>query len=412
MEENKEELKDVVIEETVTKPKILWVSDLVTPTGFSRVAHSVIANIKDKYDIVGLGINYRGDPHNFDFPIYPASAGGRVFGEDRLLNILNGAEFDMVFILNDAWVVNSYLHAIKTNLKKKLPKIVVYFPVDSESHDPSWYSNFDIVTRSITYTEFGKNVVNEDDCAPNLKLDIIPHGVNADNFYKKFTNRRDAKKAVFGNSKDPNSFILLNANRNQPRKRLDVTMQAFKIFAEGKDDVLLHMHCGVRDASIDVARMATRLGIDSKLILTNLNPGVQMVSDSALNDIYNAADVGLNSSMGEGWGLTAMEHALTGAAQIVPNHSSCSEIFFDCGLLVKPIMSFTFDGSMTVGKLISPQDMAEKMNELYFNRYLCKDLGERAMKKFSEEKFSWKDVSKSFDRVFLEALNSDADIVS
>ena len=394
------------------KKKVLWVSDLVTPTGFARVSHSIIGQLIDKYDIVGLGVNYRGDPHSYGFPIYPAAAGGRIFGEDRLVSILNGAKFDILYILNDAWVINNYLVAIKKQVKTKLPKIVVYFPVDSTNHDKEWYENFDIVTQAVTYTEFGRNVVNDDSCAPDLNLQVIPHGVNNEIFYKKFTNRKDAKKNLVGKGKSEDSFIFLSANRNQPRKKLDVTMEGFKIFAENKDNVLLHMHCGVRDASMDIAKLAIRLGIDNKLILTTLNPGVQTISDSALNDIYNASDVGLNTSLGEGWGLTSIEHAMTGAPQIVPDHSACAEIFSDCGLLVPAPIRITFDNTMTVGKLITPEGLAEKMNLIYSDKALYNKLSKKSLEKFSDPKYTWVEISKQWDNIFSEVLTKDADTVA
>jgi D-inositol-3-phosphate glycosyltransferase len=388
----------------MNKPKILWCSDLVTPTGFARVSHSVLDTLKDKYDIVGLGVNYRGDPHPYPFPIYPAGAGKSVFGEDRLAAILNNTKFDLLYIINDSWIIHNYLDFLKKNVTVPLPKIVVYFPVDSENHDPEWYNNFHMVERAVTYTQFGVDVVNDKSCAPGLTLDIIPHGINQKVFYKKFTNRRDAKQLLVGQSKSPDSFVFLSANRNQPRKKLDITMEAFKLFAEGKQDVLLHMHCGARDAHIDVPKLSIRLGIDNKLILTNLNSGVQQVPDATLNDIYNAADVGLNSSLGEGWGLTSIEHAITGAPQIVPDHSACREVFSDCGLVVPTVTNITFDNSMTIGKIITPQAMAEKMNELYTNKKLYTELSEKSIAKFSLPKYSWKGIADQWDKLFQEVL--------
>jgi D-inositol-3-phosphate glycosyltransferase len=389
------------------KPKVLWVSDLVTPTGFARVSHSILENLRHEFDVVGLGVNYRGDPHPYPYPIYPAGLGGRVFGEDRLVQILNSTKFDILYILNDAWVISVYLAAIKANVTMPLPRIVAYFPVDSANHDPEWYVNFHMIDRAVTYTEYGKSVVNNPWCAPNLKLDIIPHGINQEVFYKKFTNRRDAKKLLVNNPRGLDSFIFLSANRNQPRKRLDITLNAFKLFAEGKNDVLLHMHCGVRDAHIDVAKLSQRLGIDNKLILTNLTSGVQHIPDDKLNDMYNAADVGLNSSMGEGWGLTSIEHAITGAPQIVPDHSACKEVFSDCGLLVPVVTDFTFDNSMTVGKLITPEGMAGKMNQIYTDRDLYRELSDKTLEKFSDPKYSWKTISRTWSDLFKEVLNTN-----
>jgi len=389
------------------KAEILWVSDLAVPTGFARVSHSLIGHLENKYRITGLGINYRGDPHGYRFPIFPAGAGGRLLGEDRLVNLLNSKKFDMVFILNDPWVVAIYLDAIKRGVEvHSIPKIVVYFPVDSLYHDPVWYKDYDIVSRAVTYTEFGASVVNDVKCSPNLGLDVIPHGVSSDIFYRKYVNRVDAKKGLLeGSDKDPNSFIFLNANRNQPRKRLDITLEAFKLL--GKSDTLIHMHCGIVDSHINVTTLAKRFGIDKQLLVTNLNKGVQSIPDGALNEIYNAGDVGINSAMGEGWGLTSIEHAMTGAPQIVPDHSACAEIFSDCGLLVPTITNFTFDNSNTVGKLISPEALAEKMLQLYSDKALYAELSKKSIEKFSDKRYSWAYISEMWNNVFQKVLNAD-----
>ena len=223
-------------------------------------------------------------------------------------------------------------------------------------------------------------------------------------FYKKYTNRRDGKTSIAANGKSQDSFVFLNANRNQPRKRLDITLNAFKLFAEGKEDVLLYTHCGVKDSSIDIAQLSLRLGIDNKLVLTNLHNGVQTVPVSALNDIYNSADVGLNSGMGEGWSLTNIEHAMTGAPQIVADHSALTEIYSDCGILVPTVTKFMFDNSMTVGKLITPEALAEKMELIYTDKDLYKELSEKSIKKFSDPMYSWEIISESWDKIFREVL--------
>ena len=41
--------------------------------------------------------------------------------------------------------------------------------------------------------------------------------------------------------------------------------------------------------------------------------------------LMQSCDVGITTSMGEGWGLGTFEHAATGAAQIVPDHIGFSE---------------------------------------------------------------------------------------
>lgn len=395
------------------KLKVLFVSDLVAPTGFSTVSHNIIKFLGDDFDVTGLGVNYKGDPHHHDFPIYPAMSGpgGNIYGVDRLCNILMNNKFDVVYILNDAWVVGYYLDAIKKNVTNPLPKIVVYFPVDSRFHSKVWYKDFDIVTRAFTYTEFGKQVVKE--AVPELEVGVIQHGVDSLTFYKKFDSKGDAKIALLGQEAykmgDPDSlFFVLNANRNQPRKRLDITMEGFSIFAKNKsDDVRLYMHCGNTDSAIDVLYLSERYGINNRLIMTNLTRGIQRVSEEKLNLIYNACDVGINTSMGEGWGLTNVEHAVTCAPQIVPRHSACEEIFKDCGLLMETITNYMFDNSQTVGKLTTPEEVARCLDVLYRDKELRQDLGNKSLEKLTSPKYEWENIAAIWRDVFIEVSKED-----
>jgi len=378
--------------------RVLWISDLVIETGFSRVAHSLISRLKNKYEIVGLGINYFGDPHKFDFDIYPAFVGGDVYGFNRVAKLVDYVKPDMVFILNDSWIINNYLAILK---KAEFNKpVVVYFPVDGENHNPAWYQNFDIVTIPVTYTEFGKSVV--DRYIDNVR--IIPHGIDRNDFFKIDKDKNELRHEVLKTDKFDDKFIVFNGNRNQPRKRIDLTLQAFKIFAEGKDDVALYMHCGVTDASINVIQAAEYYGISSKLILSNSSSGVQQVSRESLNKIYNLTDVGVNTSWGEGWGLVNFEHASVGVPQVVPNHTSFPEVLGDTAIYVEPYISFMVDNQGTIAKLVHPASVAQALSMLYEDKKLYKDLSDAALARFSDPKYSWDTIAKQFDQIFEEAL--------
>lgn len=401
------------------KTRVLWISDLVVPTGFSRVSHSIIEYLpKNKYNITGLGINYPGDPHPYNFPIYPAKIEGEIYGINRLERILGRTQPEIIFILNDIWIIDKYLYAINRIYAERLPtlrppKIVIYFPVDAEPHFPDWYRNLNMVSKAVVYTEFGKRVATS--ASGTDAFEIVPHGIDSKIFYRAHEDRFDSKKELFSefiNKKmmGPDSIIILNANRNQPRKRLEITMEAFSIFCKDKPkDVFLYMHCGNIDARhIDVVKLSLRFGINDRLITTGNNViGVQAVSVGKLNQIYNACDIGVNTSLGEGWSLPNMEHAITGAPQIVPDHSACGEIYKDCGVLVPTIHNLMIDGgAMTVGKLVDPVDVAKAMELLYTNKELYKDLSEKSIAKFSSPIHSWTEIANTWNAIFTEVLNS------
>lgn len=400
------------------KLKVLFVGDLVTPTGFSQVLHNIIAPNLEDFEIVGLGVNYKGDPHNYKFPIYPAmvSGSGNIYGIDRLINLVRSEKFDIIFILNDSWVISYYLEALKKNVDANaMPKIVVYFPVDSTYHNKSWYRDFDIVSRAFTYTEFGRKVVN--DTIPEMEIEVIPHGVNSKDFYQTHENRTLSKIELFGDSiskmggEPEDLFVVLNGNRNQPRKKLDVTIEGFSLFARNKPaTVRLYMHTGVIDSSIDIRTISKRFSVDDRIIMTNLVQGVQRVPLEKLNQIYNACDVGINTSLGEGWGLVNTEHAVTGAVQIVPNHSSCAELFSDCGILMNTVANITFDNSQTVGKLVSPEEVAKSLEIIYSDVELRKELSKKSIEKFTKKEFQWTYIANQWAEVFREVTKDDSTI--
>lgn len=382
--------------EKVNKKKVLFVGDFVTPTGFSQVNKNIVMNLNRRLiDPYSLAVNYRGDPHPFDWPIFPASLGGDLMGYNRIKEFADG-NLDGFFILNDPWVIDQYLVRIKESFKK-VPPIVVYFPVDAIDLNPKWFRHYDMVTKVCVYTEFAKKEVEK--VAPKLNIEIVPHGVDTRIFRKLYqTSRAEIKRQIFPDKEKidlANSFIVLNANRNQPRKRIDITIQGFSLFAKEKpDNVLLYLHMGIVDTGFDVMELCYRYGIDNRLILTDKSMNIQSIPENELNRIYNACDVGINTSVGEGWGLTAIEHAVTGAPQVLPNHSACAELYADCGILMPINTYLTNTAILTIGGYVHPIAVADALERLYNDKDLYNELSVASYEKFTAPEYSWKNIVK------------------
>jgi glycosyltransferase involved in cell wall biosynthesis len=393
------------------KLKGLWIGDAVTPTGFSRVNHSIIGNLpEDKYDIDILGINYYGDPHDYsDLKIYPAASKGHIYGFNRVKEF-GSNKYDFIFLLNDAWILAEYLKALKETFKENLPPIITYMPVDSKRFDPLWFKEFDVVKKLCVYTQYGLDVVEQ--AAPGIRPIIVPHGTDTETFYKIDKPSVELKDNVFPNTTQfRDSFIFLNANRNQPRKRIDISFEGFTIFAKDKpDNVKYYHHAGIEDVGWDIIRLARTLSkkygynVEERLIVTNMSRGVQQVTDEKLNEIYNACEVGINAGLGEGWGLTNVEHAATHAAQLVPDHSACSELFSDCGLLMPPAHEICFERTCTYGEMVLPEAVAEGMETLYQNSDFRLELANKAYAKFRSPEYEWKNIAQTWDKYIEEVL--------
>lgn len=367
--------------------KVLWVSDGFVPTGFSRVAHNLISRAPDEIEVHHLAINYYGDPHNFKHKMYPAFPGGDVYGFGRLPRLVKKIRPDYIFLFNDVNVIHKYLEVLHKENIKDIP-VYVYFPVDSEYLDERYFSLYPLLVKKVfSYTEFAKKEINR---VFDVDVELLPHGID-NHFYRLPENEISEIKEKLAGSKD--LFIVLNANRNQPRKRIDITIQAFSEFSSGKDDVRLYLHMGTRDAGWDIIRLSKRYGIENKLILTSMNPGVQTVSDETLNTIYNIADLGLQTSTGEGFGLTNFEMGSLGIPQVVPNNSASGELFGDIGVVVEPIMKDIAIGTNTEFSLVHPHDVANAMERLYTDSEYYDRVAIATANKFSSDIYNWDNIA-------------------
>lgn len=384
--------------------RILVIADGVIPTGFSRVSHGIFDNFdSSEYEIHWFAINYNGSPHSSKHNLYPTAIFGsrEPYGFDRL-GLFKDTKFDLIFILNDVFIVNKYLEVIK-NTFDKVPPVVVYTPVDSLNHSKSWYENFDVVKKLIAYNEYGKSILEQH--FPSRSIEVIPHGIDLSVFYKIDKPKEEIRKELLDRSDFINApFIIFNGNRNQPRKQIWRSLMAFSIFSKNKPDVRFYYHGGIIDADINVIELAEWLGIQDKLILTNLKRGVQTVSNEYLNLIYNATDVGVNSSIGEGWGLVNVEHAVTGAPQIIPAHSSFIELFSDCGFLIKPTDYHVNPNISTIGLTVSVENLANAYEELYRNENLRAELSKKSIEKFTHPKYDWVNISNRWKELFKEVV--------
>lgn len=381
--------------------KVLVVGDGGCYTGFARVLHSIIKYMPDDYEFHHLAVNYRGDPFPLENPrhiLYPAMLGGDLMGVNRFANLYRKINPDLIFILNDLWIIDYYIHNFDKDL---LSKTIVYFPVDAFGTDMEWLHNHDGLGARVTYTEFAKNEVLN--LKPDLDVQVIPHGIDTSKFFA--IDKLAARQAL--NVIAPDDFIVFNGNRNQPRKRIDLSFQMFAKFALDKPaNVKFYAHMGLVDAGWDLVKLANRYGIHDRIIATSSDLGPQTgVPDDRLNIIYNSADVGLNTSMGEGWGLMNTEQAAVGVSQIVPDSSACKELFEDCGFLLPIKDYYTYTGQMTIGTVIDVDAGVEILNRLYNDRLLLKESSAKCAEKFNRPEYQWSNISARWLELFEKVLH-------
>jgi len=125
-----------------------------------------------------------------------------------------------------------------------------------------------------------------------------------------------------------------------------------------------------------------------------------------LNYIYNACNVGINTSLGEGWGLPNWEHSACGKVQIVPKHSAQAELYKNGRGILLPIDRWLthIDKINTEGGLVHEDEVAKAMQWAYEHPDKCEKMAQKMTKFMSQEKFDWADIANKFDKVFKSIL--------
>lgn len=306
--------------------KVLMLVDYNCHTGFATVSHNIKKELKNNFgkniqlDI--CAINYFGEPYTEDDGTYVISAVKSApkkddFGRFGFLKILKDTdEYDGIFIIQDLGVILPMVSVLKTIKEEKIAnnkkqfKSIFYFPVDAPLVE-KLTEGLEFFDSIVAYTEYGRNEVLR--LRPELKkkIKVIPHGNNPKQFFPLPQNEvLEFRKEYFG--RNANKFIITNVNRNQPRKDIPTTIFSFieakkqweEHQIEKKPFLYLHMHPKDPmgwDIRCILAQTDLIEGEDYKLLDIHLaNNGASI---EILNKIYNASDVYLTTTLGEGWGL-------------------------------------------------------------------------------------------------------------
>jgi glycosyltransferase involved in cell wall biosynthesis len=385
---------------------ILYCGDVGAQTGFGRVAEHLIPGLAEEHEVHALAVNWHGDPSEMQkhCKMYPAMAhGSDPFGSHRIAELVLTIKPDVIFVVNDIWVAINLFEAVK-ELKEKIGfKWITYTPIDSYGLFPELLAPMNQWDALITYTQFAKEEIEK--IGYEKPIHVVGHGTDFTKFFPM--DKLECRKAL-GIPEDV--FIVFNGNRNQPRKRIDLTIKGFIEFAKNKPDARLWLNMGKKDMGWDLVplfkRVARDAGYDAvgKLILTS--PGFSThncLPIEQLNQVYNAVDIGVNTCLGEGWGLVNTEHAATGVAQVVPDHTSLQEIFNDVMRIA--IESWETDRNYGLERgQPSPSNLAFILNHYYNNRGDLEEAGVRCWNRIHEEPFTWPYVQRQMISIVNKTL--------
>ena len=320
--------------------------------------------------------------------ILPISYGERLndpYGRFSFLRYLNDFDYDGAFIMQDPGVavgmMPNLLEVAENRRKagKKRTKTLFYFPIDSvplsfffnqeKEKDLSYFDSL------VAYTEFGRHEVLKQ--RPDLakKLRVIPHGCNPKHFYMISSCELDSFRQEYFGPNAAKKFIIANINRNQFRKDIPSTILGVAEYKKryGKNDVFLYLHMNPRDLP---------MGWDLPVVLdqAGLKEGIDygfppedkenaQTDIGTLNKIYNASDVYLTTTTGEGWGLSVTESMMCGLPVIAPYNTSLMEITGqgERAWLLQETFPYCAIYDSVIREQVNYLEVAERINEMREN---------------------------------------------
>lgn len=392
--------------------KILVVGHYHSATGYATVVENICKQLCKRHEVHLFALN-----HNAQFDqkekwqVYQNTLIGDDYGFYSLADILKNVDPQILLVVHDLFTAGDYAKVVRECPKK--PKLIFYGPIEGRNLPDGEINILRDLDSLVLFTEFAKEEVctgfngldKYSNSYNNPPISVIPHGVDQKNFYS--IDKAVARSQIWKESKNLNDlFIVLNANRNSPRKRLDLTLEGFALFAKSAPEARLCLHCGTRDIGYDLIRMIKHLGIEHQVIWTSLDKWHPRFTKDHLNLVYNACDVGINTSYGEGWGLIAFEHGITEAAQIVPDHSACSELWKEAGVLLKGTRSFKEEFSSIEYSEVSVKSVVETLTMLYNDPDFLTERSKSASKLASQPKFNWDKIGKKWELLIEEVMNN------
>jgi glycosyltransferase involved in cell wall biosynthesis len=406
------------------KQKVLLVGDYLNGTGFHRVVAHIKNAIKDDFEIHHVGIAYYGEKFisKDGVTIYPETdvEGGKLHYK-YLVRMIDELQPDIFFIAYDIVFMRFLLETFRYNSNRNMV-CGAYIALDGEiTKKRKMISTLKDLDFCVWYTDFAYNHVQDllteqPSLLPKpMDFRIIPHGVESQKFYSisksSIEKRRKARAVIFPQLKNPEkTFIVLNANRPTPRKRIDLTIKAFAEFAKDKssDEVKLYLHHSFCHGHFDhfTHEIIEEYNLHDYLLQSSLAQERAILTNEQLNLLYNACDVGVNTCMGEGWGLANFEHAATKAPQILPAHSCFPEIWKDSVLWITDMEKQKVMFSPHKMYEINVAQVVQHLETLYQNPELREAYGEKAYENVIQKKYDWNFIETQWNQLFHEYSNS------
>ena len=304
------------------KIKILTLSDHpLSPSGVGTQTRYVMEALlkTGKFQILSLGgaIKHKDytprlvDPWGDDWKIIPVDGYGT---PEMIRSIMRNEKPDILWMMTDPRFYE-WLWEIENEIRPLVP--IVYYHVWDNFPAPhfnkKFYESNDMI---VAISKLTRDIVKE--VAPDVPLKYIPHAVREDVFNPiSNEDRQTLRENLLGNDKD--RFVAFWNNRNARRKQSGTLLWWWKEWLDKRnlhEKAQLIMHTEPKDPhGQDLTAIVEELGLGEK---RQVLFSTQKVELQQMGSFYRMADVTINISDAEGFGLATLE-SLSCGTPIIAN---------------------------------------------------------------------------------------------
>lgn len=354
-------------------------------TGYGKIMFNMIAILSEAgYDVHVYGIQrsdklqareLEGNTGVVLHEVKRTQNDPHAFGIEEFGEFVDRIQPSVVLVYNSPYVMLHALSRIQNVHCKKIAYLDLVY-----SNPPIEYLQqiFNLSTDIAVFTpKMAEQVQDILACSPT-RLHVVRHGCNtdADPVGSRLARQRLADSLLQGIP--DNSFIVLNLNRNIPRKRLDLFVCAAAIVLDNirnRTPLISHrpiifimnsQHEFCHNL-FDIFAYECKDYRLPEFARNHMMIVLESQSDDTIKLLMEAADVGVTCSDGEGWGLCSHEHAAKGVPQIVSPVGIFPEMFAEGGAKFLTPLTYTYDGVKEGGKQLvcCPKQLAAEILSLY-----------------------------------------------
>jgi len=291
------------------------------------------------------------------FKIYPG--GDDVMGEDVCLNHYENFKADIYITQIDLWPLKNLHNFARQGLINWIP----YAPIDSYPIPEAFIERLKFALQPVTMCHWAEQQLSQ----YGIEATTIHHGVDC-SIYKPIPDREKIKQEL---GFKPNCFLVGMVQANQfLRKAIEEQFLGLKIFKiqHPEIDLQVYFHTTpARHESYYLPELAKAIGVQDIIKFPSEYDCLVGFNEEHMARIYNAFDVLLSCTNGEGFGLPVIEAQCCGVPVLATDCMSFPELV-TYGELCKIKTWFTVPALIT--KPIPDEvDIAEKLWKMYNTNY-------------------------------------------